>query len=480
MKVFRDLSIRRKLTLLFMAIAGITAAMVSVPMAVHDFLAFKEGMAREMTTLAEVMARNSTAALTFHDAAGARDVLQVLQAEPDVTRACLYTADNKPLATYTRGGKVTGFQWPEPQDQGIRFEQERLVQFRDVTLAGEHLGKLYIESDLERLHARLRAYGIAFLVTAGLAFILAFLISSRFQRPISRPLLDLVQTTEAVARAADYSIRAALPNRDEFGHLVSAFNGMLEQIEKRDRQLREQGEHLEEEVASRTSDLFAANRQLKLHASALKAAANSILITDESGAIVWTNPAFSVLSGYSAEEVLGKNPRILSSGGQEKEFFTQLWATIKSGKTWRGELVNRRKNGTLYTEEMTVTPVSLQTGEITHFIAIKQDITERKQAELALQQAEEKYRTLFEDAVVGIFQTTPDGRPLSINRALAEMHGYDSPEHLLAEVSNAIAELFVDPNRMNELRQILQEQGGAGRRGYDRASRRHDRRHHRP
>jgi diguanylate cyclase (GGDEF)-like protein/PAS domain S-box-containing protein len=77
----------------------------------------------------------------------------------------------------------------------------------------------------------------------------------------------------------------------------------------------------------------------------------------------------------------------------------------------------------------------------------------------ALRHAEEKYRAIFEDAVVGIVQITPEGRPLSVNRALAEMHGYDSPKHLLAEVSNVALQLFVDPNRMDELRQMLEEKG---------------------
>jgi diguanylate cyclase (GGDEF)-like protein/PAS domain S-box-containing protein len=110
---------------------------------------------------------------------------------------------------------------------------------------------------------------------------------------------------------------------------------------------------------------------------------------------------------------------------------------------------------------MTITPVIQDVGNAadTHFVAIKQDITERKQAEQALRQAKEKYRTIFEDAVVGIFQTTPEGRPLSVNYALAQMHGYDSPEQFLAEVSNVVLQLFVDPNRMDELRHVLGEKG---------------------
>jgi diguanylate cyclase (GGDEF)-like protein/PAS domain S-box-containing protein len=457
MKPFRDWSIRRKLTGLFIAMAFTTAVTVSVPMGAFDLLGLRRAMARDLATLADVLARNSTAALTFRDAAAARDVLQALRAEPSVTAACIYTADGKPFAKYVRQGKDSDFVPPPPQPQATRFERDRLIQFRKIVLVNEAVGTIYVESDLQRLDARLREYSVAFLATLLVTLSLAFLLASRLQRPISRPLIALVQTAEAISDAADYSIRADLPNRDEFGLLVFAFNGMLDQIEQRDLQLRQHRGHLEEEVGSRTAELFTANTQLKLHAAALQAAANSIMITDLTGAIVWTNPAFSAQSGYSAQEVLGNNPRLLASGKQDKHFYAQMWATITSGKVWRGEVVNRRKDGSFYAEEMTITPVLSQLSGITHFVAIKQDITERKQVEQSLQQAEEKYRAIFEDAVVGIFQITPEGRPLSINLALAEMTGYDSPEDLLAEVTNVAEQLFVDSGRMGELRQVLAE-----------------------
>ena len=218
---------------------------------------------------------------------------------------------------------------------------------------------------------------------------------------------------------------------------------------------------LEERVKQRTHELSDANKQLNLQAAAVEAAANAIVITDSRGTIMWVNHAFTTMTGYSREEALGKNPSLLKSGEQAEGYYAKLWSTISSGKIWQGEVVNRRKDGTTYTEEMTITPVTQGFGDggETQFVAIKQDISERKRAEQALQQAEEKYRAIFEDAVVGIVQTTADGRPLSVNRALAEMHGYDSPEQLLAEVSNVALQLFVDPNRMDELRQVLAEKG---------------------
>ncbi|HEY5176471.1 MAG TPA: EAL domain-containing protein [Terriglobales bacterium] len=459
MKSFRDWSIRYKLTGLFVAMACITTVAISLPLGVFDLWENRAAMARDLATLTDVLARNSTAAITFRDADAARDVLQALRAEPSITVACVYTGDGKPFAKYVRQGEDSGFVPPPPQAQTTRFERHRLVQFRRIVLSGETVGTIYIESDLRRLDRRIREENLVFLAALFVTMSLAFFLASRFQRPISRPLINLVQTAKAISIAADYSIRSDLQNRDEFGLLVSAFNGMLDQIEKRDRELRQYREHLEEQVASRTAELSNANTKLKLQAAALEAAANAIVITDLNGAIAWSNPAFSALSGYSAREVLGRNPRFLSSGRQDKDFYSRMWAAIASGKMWHGEMVNRRKDGSCYTEEMTITPVGLEGSGVTHFVAIKQDITQRKQAEEALRQAEEKYRAIFEDAVVGIFQTTPKGRPLSINRALAQMHGYDSPEQLLAEVPNVVERLFVDPGRMKELKRALDKNG---------------------
>lgn len=124
-----------------------------------------------------------------------------------------------------------------------------------------------------------------------------------------------------------------------------------------------------------------AERLVRLQAAALKAAANAILITDVEGAITWVNPAFTDLTGYTLEEVLGKNPSIQNSGKQDREFYRELWNTILSGQVWRGDMVNRRKDGSFYNEEQTITPVLNEAGELIHFIAIKQDVTERKRTE---------------------------------------------------------------------------------------------------
>jgi PAS domain S-box-containing protein len=138
------------------------------------------------------------------------------------------------------------------------------------------------------------------------------------------------------------------------------------------------------EMVQETAEREQAENAVRLNTEALEAAANGVVITDRSGRIVWVNAAVTVLTGYTAAELLAKNPRLLKSDHHNEAFYHALWTTILNGEVWRGEIVNRRKDGSLYTEEMTVTPVRDPTGEIAHFIAIKQDVTERKRAEEAL------------------------------------------------------------------------------------------------
>jgi diguanylate cyclase (GGDEF)-like protein/PAS domain S-box-containing protein len=134
---------------------------------------------------------------------------------------------------------------------------------------------------------------------------------------------------------------------------------------------------------------------LQLQSFALNAAANAIVITNVGGSIEWVNPAFTRLTGYTPEEVLGANPRILKSSRTTSEQYADLWRTILDGKVWHGELVNRRKDESEYIEEMTISPMLGDDGHISHFIAIKQDITQRRQAEEALIKAHQRLKIQF-------------------------------------------------------------------------------------
>lgn len=122
-------------------------------------------------------------------------------------------------------------------------------------------------------------------------------------------------------------------------------------------------------------------KKIQLQRAALQATANGIVITDTNGVIEWVNPAFTTITGWTAEEAIGDTPRILRSGNHSRGFYARMWEQLKAGEVWRGEMYNRRKDGTLYPEEQTITPVRDEKGAIAHFVAVKQDITDRKRQE---------------------------------------------------------------------------------------------------
>jgi two-component system sensor histidine kinase/response regulator len=161
----------------------------------------------------------------------------------------------------------------------------------------------------------------------------------------------------------------------------------------------------------------------ELLAAGMNAAAHAIAIIDPKGILLWTNPAFCKLTGYSEEEAKGQNISMLRSGQESHSRFQDLWDTILSGKKWEGRLVDKRKDGSLYDEEMAVTPIRNSAGEIVYFVAIKQDVTERKRAE---------QETLFKNALLQAqSETTIDGilavdeakKIILTNRQFAKMWG---------------------------------------------------------
>jgi PAS domain S-box-containing protein len=166
-------------------------------------------------------------------------------------------------------------------------------------------------------------------------------------------------------------------------------------------------ERMRTEAALRESE-----QRTRLQSAALESTANGVVITDVHGTIQWVNRAFTELTGYSAAEAIGENPRLLRSGHHGESFYEALWQTISGGRVWKGELINRRKDGRLYHEEMTITPVR-DSGAITHFVAVKQDISERKQTE----EERLKFFALIENSADFIGMATLEGKPFYLNAA---------------------------------------------------------------
>jgi len=169
-----------------------------------------------------------------------------------------------------------------------------------------------------------------------------------------------------------------------------AMRQMIHDLRMHQIQLEMQNEELRRAHADlRTSERLLRETEDELHnlRTAVEQSGNAIVITNLKGNIEYVNPAFEKSTGYTADEAMGDNPRVLKSGEQDAAFYKDLWETISSGKIWRGQFHNKRKDGSLYWESATISPVLNDRGEIVHFIAIKEDITERKSLEAKLSEA---------------------------------------------------------------------------------------------
>jgi len=166
--------------------------------------------------------------------------------------------------------------------------------------------------------------------------------------------------------------------------LFATLVGATISISSLNRNIRVAHKKLRSEVKEREQ---AEEERIRL-ATAIEQAAESVVITDRDGTIQYVNPAFESITGYGRQEAVGQNPLILKSGKHRKEFYADLWNTIASGKVWRGHFINKKKNGTLYEEEATISPIKNTSGEIINFVAVKRDVTEEIKLEDKLRQAQ--------------------------------------------------------------------------------------------
>lgn len=181
-------------------------------------------------------------------------------------------------------------------------------------------------------------------------------------------------------------------------------------------------------MGTKMRPLLNMDERLRLQGAALEATANSIVITDRSGQILWINPAFTRLTGYEMDELHGKTLRVLNAAVQEEAFYRDLWETILAGRVWEGEILNRRKDGSLYKEKMTITPVQDKVNVITHFVAVKQDISEHTRAVELLMREKVLLRSLIDSIPDLIFYKDINGVYRGCNQAFSRFSGRSSRE----------------------------------------------------
>jgi signal transduction histidine kinase/CheY-like chemotaxis protein len=233
----RNLSIKRKLTLLAMLTSSIAVVLSSASFLTYDLVSFRNLLSQDLMTQAEMVAYNSAVPLAFKDEASANAMLSALTAKADMVAAVLYDTDGRVFAHYFRTGNQTPALPTRLGEKGHRFTGQYLEVVTDVTLRGEHLGMLFLQSDMQRWNTRARQYAGILGIFVLISGVLAWFVSSRLQILVSGPILELEQTMRAVSVDKNYAVRAVKTCGDETGRLIDGFNTMLTEIQHRDKAL---------------------------------------------------------------------------------------------------------------------------------------------------------------------------------------------------------------------------------------------------
>ena len=186
-----------------------------------------------------------------------------------------------------------------------------------------------------------------------------------------------------------------------------------------------------QQLAQSLEEITVKNKELNKLSLLISQAPTAIFITDRQGIIEYVNPAFENITGYSSEEAIGKNPRILNSGKNKTETYEEIWGSILSGKTWAGELINRKKDGSNIHVRSLILPMIDEKGETHHFGSIEQDVSDIRLTQYKLAESEDKFKHLIENAPVCIHEIDTKGKLMSMNQAGLDMMGAASEKEII-------------------------------------------------
>jgi signal transduction histidine kinase/CheY-like chemotaxis protein len=252
---FRDLSIRRKMTVLILSSSVLGLLLACVGLAAYERTSFRASTTNEISALADTLGANAAASLVFNDPKAAADMLRALATEQHILGARLYDANGNVFAEYRREDAPKTFIMPSWRGDGATFTPDSLVLFRSVSLNGEKAGSIAIVSDLIGFRAKLVEYTKIAICVLLISLLATYAVSSRLLRIATAPILQLAELAKSVSAGEDYSLRGIVQSRDEVGTLVSSFNDMLDRIQQRDAALQKLNGELEERVEKRTAEL---------------------------------------------------------------------------------------------------------------------------------------------------------------------------------------------------------------------------------
>jgi two-component system sensor histidine kinase/response regulator len=387
-KRFRDRSIAQKLTLIVLFTTGAALVVTCGLFVGYESLTARAGMEREVTTLAEFLGANTTAALAFHDAKAASETLSTLRAQRPITAAALYGNDGRLVASYRRLGRSTPVPGSPPALGDPVWGGGRLTLTRPVFLEGDRLGTLWIEADLEEMEARMQRYAAVAASVLLVAAALSMLLSARLQGFITQPIGHLATTARHVAEEKNFSVRAERQGEDEVGLCIDAFNEMLAQIQKRDEALKSAHDALELRVQERTRELRESEMVLRSFYDSIPLMMGVVETAGDDIVHVSDNPTTAAFFGRTPDGMRGRRASEMGIPPDALATWTARYAeAARSGRPVRFEYAH----GTGAEERWLSATVSRIPGAPgrARFCYVVEDATERKRAQVELQKAKE-------------------------------------------------------------------------------------------
>ena len=435
-KIISRASLRQRLLGLTLLASGIGIFLGCAAFFLYDRYEARTRKVEELISLADLMGTSSEAALAFDDPMSGTKLLSALATRRNIRTGVLYRKDGSFFASYVRADWNGKLVIPEKAEQGVLWKTAFLSYSASVMLQGQKLGTLYLEADLADLQERRSKFEKLTLSVALASMLIVYLLTNTLQRGLTRPIQRLAEVARAITGQKNYALRAPALEGKELGQLGADFNHMLEEIDRRDRELSEARDNLELRVEARTAELEleVAKRQraqetLNERTTYLNTLVVSspiaIVAQNMEGRIEFANPAFYKLFGYSAEECQGQLLDKLIAPEQVTEA-----GKLFSGAQGAGvhqTLKRWRKDGQSVDVELHGVPLVVD-GDLRGVFALYQDISQRIHAEERLKASEELFRTLSAAAPVGIFRHDVSDRCSYVNQSWTDMTGMSAEE----------------------------------------------------
>jgi PAS domain S-box-containing protein len=356
-------SISRKLTIIILLVATITS-FIGYGSFVYWYMKNQYNQSLELSkTAGDIIGQDVAKLILLNDVSAAADITMNLRSFQNLNKMVLYKKNSDPIFQYSKDNKkFTVAPLPNDKENISLITENKLIIFTKADYQGNHLGYIKLEFHVNSLFDVIKENIAMLLFILFIMFVLSLVLASFFAKQFTEPILKLVSFLEQIIKLDSLDKRVYTNEQNEYGILYNEINTMLKRIQK-------------------------SQQAINIAAVAFETP-SGMAITNKDGTILQINESYTKITGYSVEETLGNTPSMLKSGIHDKEFYQNMHDALHKDRYWSGEIINKHKNGDMFTEYLTIQAVVDKNDEIQYFVSSFTDITLQKKTEKMLQEKE--------------------------------------------------------------------------------------------